>query len=394
MNNPYLFAAQATRRQSAPGRALRLEAQVGCLFRAGWKSFLARELFINFTFKSISKISRVFLFIYFVCLFLRKSFLDSGAKYNFRLKHTRVSLAFSTEEPAAGSWNCHWSERRGRYRSPSCLLHTEVSAPTLPGCCSHTLIFLLHENLVCLSSTLLWNKRKCCNSLKSRSMAEQVSCQSSLVYRSFEMRWFVCRDLQDTKKPGKSDTVLGRALGRAYRTGRSCAHQPLPEARAKKELLMVSHILCLFPQSWATPLQNTQRKARLPQGVGLKPATKGGKTSALTMFEKMDFTLSQRQGKKRVSIRQKKRKKKCFDISCSSLTELEWQTGQQAHQPEPVICPVGWHKRYSFRTIQEYKATGKNTGGLRSKWLLRHSGRHKPQQLQRQQHNCHFPGFH
>jgi len=35
MNNPYLFAAQATRRQSAPGRALRLEAQVGCLFRVG-----------------------------------------------------------------------------------------------------------------------------------------------------------------------------------------------------------------------------------------------------------------------------------------------------------------------------------------------------------------------
>lgn len=182
----------------------------------------------------------------------------------------------------------------------------------------HTLIFLLYKNLVCLSFILLWNKRKCCNILKSRSMAEQVSHQSFLVHRSFEMRWFACGDLQDTRKPGKSDTVLSRALGRAYWTWSSCAHQPLPQAQPKKELLVVSCILCLLPQSWATPVQSTQQKARLSQAVGIKPATEE-KSSALTMFEKMDFTPSQRQGKKHVSIRQKN----CFDISCSSLMELE-----------------------------------------------------------------------
>lgn len=65
MNNPYMFAAQASRRHSAPSRALRLEAHVRCLFTAGWNLGLVRELFINFTFKLISKISRFFLFLFF-----------------------------------------------------------------------------------------------------------------------------------------------------------------------------------------------------------------------------------------------------------------------------------------------------------------------------------------
>lgn len=73
------------------------------------------------------------------------------------------------------------------------------------------------------------------------------------------------------------------------------------------------------PKSWATPVQSTQQNARLSQAVGIKPATEEEKSSALTRFEKMDFTTSQRQGKKHVSIRQKN----CFDISCSSLMELE-----------------------------------------------------------------------
>lgn len=142
MNNPYMFVAQASRRHSAPSRALRLEAHVRCPFTAGWNLVLVRELFINFTFKLISKISRFVWFGLvwgFWCFFYflgKKPCLDTGAKYNFRLKHTRVSLAFSAEQPIAGSWNCHLGKRRGKYRSPSCLLQTEVSAQTLPGCCS------------------------------------------------------------------------------------------------------------------------------------------------------------------------------------------------------------------------------------------------------------------
>lgn len=196
MNNPYMFVAQASRRHSAPSRALRLEAHVRCPFTAGWNLVLVRELFINFTFKLISKISRFFWFglgvLVFFLFFRKKTLSRYRCKIQFQAKTHQSEPSLSCR--AANSWKLKLSlgqEKR------------QVQVPIMPASnwglspdtarlllwLPHTLIFLLYKNLVCLSFILLWNKRKCCNILKPCSMAEQVSHQSFLVHRSFEMRW-------------------------------------------------------------------------------------------------------------------------------------------------------------------------------------------------------------